>query len=239
VTSRNRKSGLRAQDAEQQTPGDDPGDPGAGDFAEATVARHSRKNSGGPKSGASKKSAPEGLLSEDELRQVLEDYSAGITAVDIVEIFASRNVRFSEATFRKYVQQGLLPRSRRVGRKGKNRGSLGVYPPKVIKRINVIKSLMLDGYTIEEIQSQFLQFTDVIERLEEGIAEAIGLFQADAESPRFDSKARKSIRREIADAEKFADELLTRINGLSKRLSESHEDSYRSTGAAGSAEDLL
>ncbi len=239
MTSRNRTSGQRAQDAERQTPGEDPGDPGAGDLVEATIARHSRKSSGGPKSGASKKSAPEGLLSEDELRQVEEDYGAGITAVQIVEIFVSRNVRFSEATFRKYVQQGLLPRSRRVGRKGKNRGSLGVYPAKVIKRINVIKSLMLDGYTIEEIQSQFLQFTDVIERLEESLTEAFGLFQADLESPRFDSKARKSIGKEIAEAEKFADELISRVNGLSKRLSQSHEDSYRSTGAAGSAEDLL
>lgn len=239
MTSRNRKPGHRAPAAEQQTPGDDQGDPGAADFAQATVAEHSRKSSGGRAGGASKKSSPQGLLSEEELREVEESYSDGITAVQIVEIFASRGVRFSEATFRKYVQQGLLPRSRRVGRKGKNRGSLGVYPPKVIKRINVIKSLMLDGYTIEEIQSQFLQFTDVIERLEEGLVEAFGLFQADVESPRFDSKARKSIRREIADAEKFADELISRINGLSQRLSQSHEDSYRSTGAAGSAEDLL
>jgi DNA-binding transcriptional MerR regulator len=178
-------------------------------------------------------------LSDEELNAVEAEYSDGISAVQIVEVFASRQVRFSEATFRKYVQQGLLPRSRRVGRKGKNRGSLGVYPAKVIRRINVIKSLMLEGYTIEEIQSQFLQFTDVIERLEEGLQEAFGLFQADAESPRFDSKARKSIQREIADAEKFADELIARINGLSQRLSQSHEDSYRSTGAAGSAEDLL
>jgi hypothetical protein len=239
VTSRNRKSGPNAPTAERQTPGEDTGDLGAGDFAAATLAHHSRKGSAGSSGGRSKKSAPQGLLSDEELSEVEELYDTGITAAQIVEIFTSRGVRFSEATFRKYVQQGLLPRSRRVGRKGKNRGSLGVYPPKVVKRINVIKSLMLDGYTIEEIQSQFLQFTDVIERLEEGLREVFDLFQADVESPRFDSKARKSLGREIADAEKCADELLTRINGLSQKLSQSHEDSYRSTGAAGSAEDLL
>lgn len=239
MTSRNRKSGPKAPIAEQQTPGDEIRDPGAGDFAAATVVQHSRKGAPGSSGGRSKKSAPAGLLSDEELRQVEEEYEAGITASQIVEIFSSRGVRFSEATFRKYVQQGLLPRSRRVGRKGKNKGSLGVYPPKVVGRINVIKSLMQSGYTIEEIQSQFLQFTDVIERLEEGLREAFDLFQTDVASPRFDSKARKSLSREIADAEKCADELLTRINGLSQKLSQSHEDSYRSTSAAGSAEDLL
>lgn len=239
MTSRNRKPGQSAPTAERRTPGDDKGDPGAGDFAAATLAQHSRKKSGGQSAGRSKKSSPQGLLSDDELSEFEEQYEAGITAVQIVEIFTSRGVRFSEATFRKYVQQGLLPRSRRVGRKGKHRGSLGVYPAKVVKRINVIKSLMLDGYTIEEIQSQFLQFTDVIESLEEGLQQAFALFQAEVESPRFDSKARKSLGREIADAEKCADELLGRINGLSQKLSQSHEDSYRSTSAAGSAEDLL
>ena len=34
-----------------------------------------------------------------------------------MEIFRPKGVRLSEATFRKYVQAGLLPRSRRVGRK--------------------------------------------------------------------------------------------------------------------------
>ncbi len=239
MTSRIRKSGQRALAAERQTPGDEHGDLGATDLALATIAQHSRKSDSGRADGASSKSSGKGLLSDEELRQVEEEYSDGISAVDLVEIFASREVRFSEATFRKYVQQGLLPRSRRVGRKGKNRGSLGVYPAKVIKRINVIKSLMLDGYTIEEIQSQFLQFTDVIERLEEGLTEAFGLFHGDVASSRFDSKARKSMTREIAEAEKCAEELISRINRLSKKLSQSHEDSYRSTGAAGSAEDLL
>ena len=35
-------------------------------------------------------------------------------------------MKFSEATLRKYVQLGLLPRSVRVGRKGKHQGSQGI-----------------------------------------------------------------------------------------------------------------
>ena len=65
--------------------------------------------------GSAKKSKGQGLLSDDELKDIAEQYVSGITAVQVVEIFTSREVRFSEATFRKYVQQGLLPRSRRVG----------------------------------------------------------------------------------------------------------------------------
>jgi len=66
------------------------------------------------------------LLKEEELRAIEGTYPHGITAVQIVDAFTSRGIKFSEASFRKYVQQGLLPRSRRVGRKGKHRGSLGV-----------------------------------------------------------------------------------------------------------------
>src|SRR4029077_4261491 len=77
----------------------------------------------------------------------------------------------SEASFRKYVQQNLLPRSRRVGRKGKHRGSLGVYPAKTVRRINTVKRLMADGFTIEEIQGQFLLYTDLVEGVAEHFAE--------------------------------------------------------------------
>ena len=53
------------------------------------------------------------LLKDEELRAIEGTYPDGITATQIVEAFTSRGIRFSEASFRKYVQQGLLPRSRR------------------------------------------------------------------------------------------------------------------------------
>jgi len=177
------------------------------------------------------------LVSEEELLALEKTHAEGITAVQVVDIFRSRGVRFSEATFRKYVQQGLLPRSRRVGRKGKHRGSMGMYPAKTVRRVNAIKLLMADGYTIEEIEAQFLRFTDVIESLEEGMADVFGRLAA--ETPRFDTKAQKNFAREIDEARKSADELLRRISGLTERVSASRRDSHRSTGAAGSAEDLL
>ena len=239
MTTRNRKTALGML-LEMGTSPDEPNDEtGAAGLVRASVAEHSRKTRGARGAGVSKGSRDDGLLGEDELASIQSKYENGMTAVQIVEIFVSRGVRFSEASFRKYVQQGLLPRSRRVGRKGKHRGSLGVYPAKAVHRINVIKSLMNDGYTIEEIQEQFLQFADVVENLEEGLKEAFELFGSEVASPRFDNKARKTLSREIAEAETWAEELLSRISNLSERLSQSRGDSYRSTGAAGSAEDLL
>ena len=79
------------------------------------------------------------LLKEEELRAIETTFAEGLTAVQVVDAFSSRGIKFSEASFRKYVQQGLLPRSRRVGRKGKHKGSLGVYPPKTVRRINTVK----------------------------------------------------------------------------------------------------
>jgi DNA-binding transcriptional MerR regulator len=205
-----------------------------------SLAAHSkRRGGGGGGRGGSGRSTKKGLLSDDELRAIEEKHPDGITAVQVVDIFVSRGVRFSEATFRKYVQQGLLPRSKRVGRKGRHRGSLGMYPARTVRRVNAIKRLMGEGYTIEEIQEQFLRFTDVIESLEEGLTEVFTRLDSEAQSARFDAKTRRDLKREIAEARKTADELLGRIDGLAKATRAPRKDQYRSTGAAGSAEDLL
>jgi DNA-binding transcriptional MerR regulator len=230
---------LEATDAEMDHPGGTRlGDRMAG-FASMLAVHRSRRGRGSASGGGGRDVGDKALLEDRELREVEETYREGISAVQIVEIFASRGLRFSEATFRKYVQQGLLPRSRRVGRKGKHRGSMGVYPAKTVRRINAIKRLMADGYTIEEIQEQFLRYTDVIETLEEGLGEIFGRFEGELSSPRFDDKARRSLKKEIREAQKTADELMRRIGGLSERVSQPREDSYRGGGAAGSAEDLL
>ena len=63
------------------------------------------------------------ILGPEEIEKIEKDFAAGVPARTILEIFQPKGVRLSEATFRKYVQAGLLPRSRRVGRKGKHRGS--------------------------------------------------------------------------------------------------------------------
>src|SRR5947199_7121898 len=107
----------------------------------------------------------------DEYDALEQQFPQGISAAQIVDFFTPRGVKLSEATFRKYVQLGLLPRSRRVGRKGEHQGSMGLYPSTVVRRVNAIKRMMAESYTIEEIQRSFLRFKDEIEALERGLKE--------------------------------------------------------------------
>ena len=177
------------------------------------------------------------LLKEDELRAIESTHADGITAVQIVEVFTGRGIKFSEASFRKYVQQGLLPRSRRVGRKGKHRGSLGVYPAKTIRRINTVKQLMADGHTIEEIQGKFLHYTDLAEGVAENLTELMGRLATDI--AKSDPTTRKQLERELADARRDGDRLVARLGELTQRVAAPGTDSLRLAGAAGGAEDLL
>ena len=71
----------------------------------------------------------------DEFDALEQQHPQGISALQIVDFFAPRGVKLAQATFRKYVQLGLLPRSRRVGEKGKHRGSRGLYPAAAVRRM--------------------------------------------------------------------------------------------------------
>jgi DNA-binding transcriptional MerR regulator len=177
------------------------------------------------------------FLKDDELAAIEKAFADGITAVQIVDAFTSRGIKFSEASFRKYVQQNLLPRSRRVGRKGKHRGSLGVYPAKTVRRINAVKQLMADGYTIEEIQEQFLLYTDLVEGVAENLTELCTRLQNDlahVEPPK-----RKELERELADTRRDGDRVVSRLTALTRRVAAPRTDNLRLAGAAGGAEDLL
>ena len=94
--------------------------------------------------------------SDEELDALERAHAEGMSVQQIVDAFTSRGARLTEATFRKYVQLGLLPRSVRVGRKGKHRGSQGLYPATAVRQIDHIRRLMSQGFTMEEIQKEFL-----------------------------------------------------------------------------------
>src|SRR5690242_9325840 len=103
-------------------------------------------------------SAARGLLDERELEEIERAWPNGLTSRQIVDVFETRGIRFSEATLRKYVQLGLLPRSVRVGRKGKHRGSCGLYPAHVVRRVNVVQGMVAADRTIEGMQCSFAGF---------------------------------------------------------------------------------
>jgi DNA-binding transcriptional MerR regulator len=157
------------------------------------------------------------VLTEAQVREIEAQFPEGLTSQEIVGVFAARQVKFTEATLRKYVQLGLIPRSRRVGLKGKHLGSHGVYPLRTVRRINTIKRLMDERFTIEEIQRRFLTFKDAIETLDEAIAELLSTFaqKIDEHPP---SPRRERLHVELGDLRGVSDRLLEGAHRLEKLL---------------------
>src|SRR5678809_755368 len=118
-------------------------------------------------------------LDPGELARIESEFARGLSAGAIVEIFPPKGARLSEATFRKYIQAGLLPRSRRVGRKGKHRGSHGLYPVESVRRINAIKKMMAAGLTLEEIRRSFVGVKNHIDQVERSLEET-GLYPVES-----------------------------------------------------------
>ncbi|HXJ19573.1 MAG TPA: MerR family transcriptional regulator [Polyangia bacterium] len=180
--------------------------------------------------------AGRGLLDEREIEEIERAWPNGLTSRQIVDVFETRGIRFSEATLRKYVQLGLLPRSVRVGRKGKHRGSCGLYPAHVIRRVNVVKGMMAADRTIEEIQRSFARFKDEIEGVENDLRDLIAGFERTARGQASDPERRRELEREIVEAKRAAGELVRRISSLERRISAQAAESP--TGGAAAASDL-
>lgn len=179
-----------------------------------------------------------GLLVEEELNEIERQCPSGLTSRQIVDLFTARGFRFSEATLRKYVQLGLLPRSVRVGRKGKHRGSCGMYPAEVVRRVNQVRAMMAADLTIEEIQRSFVRFKNDIEQVEKGVRELIAGFEREAKAPAFEPQRRAAIEAEILAAKQAAGELIRRITGVEASLSARAGSSAPGT-AVGSGSDLF
>ena len=113
------------------------------------------------------------FLADAEIERLERERAGGISSAEVVRLFEAKGARLSAATFRKYVQAGLLPRSRRVGRKGKHTGSTGLYPVTVVRRIELIKRMMAAGYTAEDIRGSFVTVRNKLEDVESGLHELV------------------------------------------------------------------
>ena len=156
-------------------------------------------------------------ISDEELDRIEREKRGGISSGDILDIFAAHEIKFSEATLRKYVQLGLLPRSVRVGRKGKHQGSQGMYPSGVVRQIQRIKEMMAQDYTIEEIQREFLFVRGDIEELERTLSKIFGLLKQAARDQKSETSGR-AITYDVANAESLARDLMNRLLTIEQRL---------------------
>ncbi len=156
--------------------------------------------------------------SEEELQAVEGRFPDGMSVQQIIEVFTARGARLTEATFRKYVQVGLLPRSVRVGRKGKHRGSQGLYPATAVRQIDHIRRLMAQGFTMEEIQKEFLFVRGEIdalgrklERIYGALGEALGEGKADEGGDPLALRA-------LSEAREVGEDLVRRLEDIERRL---------------------
>ncbi len=173
------------------------------------------------------------LIEEATLKQVELDSPQGLTSQEILGLFEKFGVSLSEATLRKYVQLGLLPRSVRVGEKGKHRGSKGVYPVRVVRQILLIKKMMAQSFTIEQIQKQFLFLRGELEEVEEGLSgifEKLGSRVAERET-----LLGRGITRELNAAKGAGRDLMIRLRTLESRLAAENQghDVSRLNGVVG------
>jgi DNA-binding transcriptional MerR regulator len=155
---------------------------------------------------------------DDELAGLERDHADGLSTQQVVELFAARGGALTEATFRKYVQLGLLPRSVRVGRKGKRRGSQGLYPPTVVRQIALIRRLMAQGYTIQEIQDQFFFLSSDIDALARQLKQVLESVGRAVEQSGAAGRSDEVIARVVAEARARADELIDRLRAIERSL---------------------
>jgi hypothetical protein len=174
-------------------------------------------NAGSP--GASRPKGPE-VFTDDELSRIEREHGEGLTSEQIVDLFTRRSLRFTEATLRKYVQLGLLPRSRRVAIAGAQRGSQGLYPATVVRRIQHLKSLLVH-YTIEQIQREFLFVRGDIEELSQSLERVFSALQT-AAKPQIEASNEaqsRAVLRELSEAKALAAELMAKLSSVETRLS--------------------
>lgn len=157
------------------------------------------------------------MIDDPTLNQLERKYAAGLSSVEILDVFASHDVSLSEATLRKYVQLGLLPRSVRVGRKGKHQGSQGVYPVSVIRQILRIKQMMAESYTIEQIQREFLFIRNDVEQLEQMLSRIFKKLEGVLKERKLERSA-QAVHRDVLDARGISKDLMARLVAIEDKL---------------------
>jgi DNA-binding transcriptional MerR regulator len=157
------------------------------------------------------------VIDDTTLNQLERTYAAGLTSVEILDVFASHDVSMSEATLRKYVQLGLLPRSVRVGRKGKHQGSQGVYPVSVVRQILRIKQMMSESYTIEQIQREFLFIRNDMEQLEQMLTRIFKKLEGVLKERKTERSA-QAVHRDVLDARGISKDLMARLVAIEDKL---------------------
>jgi len=172
------------------------------------------------------------MIDAETLSQLEKAHVAGLSSAEILDLFARHDVPLSEATLRKYVQLGLLPRSVRVGRKGKHQGSQGIYPVSVVRQILRIKQMMAESFTIEQIQREFLFIRSEVEQLESMLTRIFKKLDGVLKERKAERVA-TAVQRDVGDARSLSKELMARLEAIETKLTSRPRLSSISSASAG------
>ncbi|GAB4305743.1 MAG: hypothetical protein Kow0090_21200 [Myxococcota bacterium] len=140
-----------------------------------------------------------------------------LSLAEIIEILRSEhNIELTEASFRKYVQLELLPRSKRIGQKGKHKGSSGIYPAGIIERIVLIKRLMQDDLTLEDIRDSVMVFQNKTDSIKGDIFEITQRLLAEGGKAELSESELLQLERGAAEIKRDGEALVARIEKLVK-----------------------
>jgi DNA-binding transcriptional MerR regulator len=165
-------------------------------------------------------------IDDDTLANLERQHASGLTSSELCDVCGAHGIQLSEATLRKYVQLGLLPRSVRVGRKGKHKGSLGLYPARAIRQLVRIKEMMAKSYTIEEIRRDFLFVRTDLEQLEQTLGCIFQSLAKVLKQRRLDTST-GLVSRDVSQAKQQSRDLVSQLSSIESRLMSSRAVSSR------------
>lgn len=153
-----------------------------------------------------------------ELRELEAAHPEGMSVPEIVKAFTDHGGRLTESTFRKYVQLGLLPKSVRVARKGRGKGSRGLYPATVVRQIDHARRLMAQGFTMEEIQREFLFVRGDVESLERQLERVYEAMERALSRGAEERGEVPMVERRLAEARELGARLVEALEDIERRL---------------------
>ncbi|MEQ9496816.1 MAG: MerR family transcriptional regulator [Deltaproteobacteria bacterium] len=157
-------------------------------------------------------------LSSRQIAEIERVNADGLSSQQILEVFRGAGAKLSEATLRKYVQLGLLPRSRRVGQKGKHRGSRGIYPVEVVRRVDEIRRAMKDGATLEDLAKAAQATRAKLSHARVSLEEAVDAAEQDLGARELDRTSRSKLKSQLKKLEKDAKDWLKALDRLTTEI---------------------
>ena len=155
-----------------------------------------------------------------QLTALEEKHPEGLTLAQILGCLEHEGIHIAVATFRKYVQRGLLPQSQLVRREngGMHSGSQGLYPATAIRYLLEIRARRSAGETLAKIR-QNMRAAILQDALGRRFANVWRALQAEIAGRRdLNSRSRHTHLQELAALAEKAQALMAHLARLTQTI---------------------